>query len=607
MLKSKQIRPGYIPRYFDVAVNLCDDMFKGKYRDNQHHESDSNSVLRRARLLNVDRILLTGSSYQESRWSIDEARRINAIGDVTQYPQLYTTVGVHPCTVLEFEPDPESHLDKIRRLIKENLQDGTIRAFGEIGLDYDRLHHTPMEKQRLYFEMQLKLATEFDLPLFLHMRNALDDFLSILLPFIDGSRADGLVLKNKNVLVHSFTGTEQDLERILQQPSFFVSVNGCSLKTEENCAVAAKIPLDRLLIETDAPWCEIRRTHSSYNNLTKCPNEFYPFEYDIPQELLPKTTAKKGPKLVLNEFLPIPLVKFDKLASFLQSEESKKLVDPMVKSRNEPCLVDDVVVGRYVRGGKKLLDKHWRPAKLALESTVFVAFVSASHTKTASTRLFVVACVLEFRFDVHLVEIHGQVVRRHELVNVVYAVSYLGVPLLQSLAVQKSNNAHTHVVAADSRTTRTGSQTRIHHRLTDFRQRLLEFDATSYKIDHLLRCQTIPYSVTGKNNELVIFCSLMNHNVRICGHHLFLSRQMRRLLEFEISNSSGQRQVPVDTPQIDVSSGSNNSSLLSFISWLVVKRQRFALAVDAHDRSRVSSIAAINLIFGNNHASCSTS
>ncbi|KAG7878204.1 hypothetical protein KL905_003956 [Ogataea polymorpha] len=342
MLKSKQIRPGYIPRYFDVAVNLCDDMFKGKYRDNQHHESDSNSVLRRARLLNVDRILLTGSSYQESRWSIDEARRINAIGDVTQYPQLYTTVGVHPCTVLEFEPDPESHLDKIRRLIKENLQDGTIRAFGEIGLDYDRLHHTPMEKQRLYFEMQLKLATEFDLPLFLHMRNALDDFLSILLPFIDGSRADGLVLKNKNVLVHSFTGTEQDLERILQQPSFFVSVNGCSLKTEENCAVAAKIPLDRLLIETDAPWCEIRRTHSSYNNLTKCPNEFYPFEYDIPQELLPKTTAKKGPKLVLNEFLPIPLVKSDKLASFLQSEESKKLVDPMVKSRNEPCLVGQI-------------------------------------------------------------------------------------------------------------------------------------------------------------------------------------------------------------------------------------------------------------------------
>ncbi|KAG7694360.1 hypothetical protein KL930_004163 [Ogataea haglerorum] len=314
----------------------------GRYRDSEHHVSDSDSVLRRARLLNVDRILLTGSSYQESRWSIDEARRINAIGDLTQYPQLYTTVGVHPCTVLEFEPDPDNHLDKIRRLIKENLHDGTIRAFGEIGLDYDRLHHTPMDKQKQYFEMQLKLATEFNLPLFLHMRNALDDFLSILLPFIDGTREDGLALKNKNVLVHSFTGTEQDLERILQHPSFFISVNGCSLKTPDNCAVAAKIPLDRLLIETDAPWCEVRRTHSSYGNITKCPNEFYPFEYDIPQELLPKTIAKKGPKLALNEFLPIPLVKSDKLASFLQSEDSKKLVEPMVKSRNEPCLVGQI-------------------------------------------------------------------------------------------------------------------------------------------------------------------------------------------------------------------------------------------------------------------------
>ncbi|KAH3667494.1 hypothetical protein OGAPHI_003143 [Ogataea philodendri] len=333
MLKPTTLKAGSLPRYFDVAVNLCDDMFMGKYRDRVHHEADMDTVLRRSRALNVDRILLTGSSLKESRWSAEQVLRVNKLPDAVQYPHLYTTIGVHPCSVLEFEPDPKTHLGKLRELVARSVADGSVRAFGEIGLDYDRLQHAPADKQRAYFELQLKLATEFELPLFLHMRNALDDFLEILVPFLEGTRADGLALKNRKVLVHSFTGTQKELDRLLGYPSVFLSVNGCSLRTEENCQVVARIPLDRLLIETDSPWCEIKRTHHSYQFLTRAPNACYPFEYTVPEQ----TASKKAPRINYNEFLPLPVVRSEKYSAQVAAG-----AQPLVKSRNEPGLIGQV-------------------------------------------------------------------------------------------------------------------------------------------------------------------------------------------------------------------------------------------------------------------------
>ena len=83
------------------------------------------------------------------------------------------------------------------------------------------------------------------MPLFLHMRAACENFVEILQPRLNDFPKRGLV--------HSFTGSKEELRQILEM-GFDVGVNGCSLKTEENLEVTRSIPLDRLQIETDAPW-----------------------------------------------------------------------------------------------------------------------------------------------------------------------------------------------------------------------------------------------------------------------------------------------------------------------------------------------------------------
>ncbi len=135
-------------------------------------------------------------------------------------------------------------------------------AFGEIGLDYDRLFLSPKEVQLKYFELQLDLAEELQLPLFLHSRACSEDFERII-----SARLDRLP---KRGLVHSFTGTVQEMESLIRL-GFDVGINGCSMKTEDNLTVVKAVPLSHLQIETDGPWCEIRASHASSRHLQDGP------------------------------------------------------------------------------------------------------------------------------------------------------------------------------------------------------------------------------------------------------------------------------------------------------------------------------------------------
>lgn len=160
-------------------------------------------------------------------------------------------MGCHPTRCKEFAADPETYYSQLCETIEANRN--KIVAIGECGLDYDRLKFCPADVQRAYFERQLELVEKYRLPMFLHCRNSFDDFFEIL-------KRNSSKITNGGV-VHSFDGTlEQALEFI--DFGFHIGINGCSLKTEEQLKVVAQIPDDKILVETDCPWCAVRPTHA---------------------------------------------------------------------------------------------------------------------------------------------------------------------------------------------------------------------------------------------------------------------------------------------------------------------------------------------------------
>ncbi|KAF1814400.1 deoxyribonuclease tatD [Eremomyces bilateralis CBS 781.70] len=236
-------------RYVDIGINLSDPVFRGVYHGKKCHEDDLEDVVERAIRVGCTKFMVTGSDLEESQRAIEVAQ---------EYPgHCYATVGVHPCSCLQFDKHaqgPDAYLSELRELAVKESQAGHVVAFGEIGLDYDRLYLCPKEEQLKYFEIQLDLAVELQLPLFLHSRAAAEDFERLLKPRLEKLPKGGLV--------HSFTGTLEEMQRAVNL-GLDVGVNGCSLKTEENLEVVKQIPLERLQIETDGPWCEMRPSHAS--------------------------------------------------------------------------------------------------------------------------------------------------------------------------------------------------------------------------------------------------------------------------------------------------------------------------------------------------------
>ena len=106
-------------------------------------------------------------------------------------------MGTHPTRCGEFLVSPDNYFGQLTHQIEDHKD--KVIAIGEIGLDYDRIHFCEPDIQKKYFEKQLELADKFDLPLFLHCRNAHDDFRKIIEDNKEKIRRGGVV--------HSFDGT----------------------------------------------------------------------------------------------------------------------------------------------------------------------------------------------------------------------------------------------------------------------------------------------------------------------------------------------------------------------------------------------------------------
>lgn len=219
---------------FDTHAHYTDKRFA----------ADQAQVLRDLPGRGVALVLTCGSDVQDSRAALALAH---------EYPYIYAACGVHPHEAAGVR-DQES--GELRGLIK----DERCVAVGEIGLDY-HYDFSPREVQRDVFRRQLELARELNMPVIVHDREAHKDTLQILRAFYSprpdscSLMPDSLIPDSSPGVMHCFSGCLEFAREILAL-GFYLSFGGSVTfkNARRPLAVAAAIPLERLLLETDAPY-----------------------------------------------------------------------------------------------------------------------------------------------------------------------------------------------------------------------------------------------------------------------------------------------------------------------------------------------------------------
>lgn len=201
-------------------------------------DGDRTQVLERAWESGLVRILVPGINLASSKAALRQAECDE---------RVYAAVGVHPNDALSWEEDT---LDQLR-LLSEHPK---VVAIGEIGLDFYR-DRAPRDLQKRIFHKQLSLASEINLPVVIHNRDASEDLLRILSDWQTSLAADGSPIAVHPGVLHSFSDEFAVAERGLAI-NFYIGITGPVTfnKAEKLRATVSDIPLSRMLIETDAPF-----------------------------------------------------------------------------------------------------------------------------------------------------------------------------------------------------------------------------------------------------------------------------------------------------------------------------------------------------------------
>lgn len=220
MTAPHSAEPGAAP-LIDIGINLGHDSY----------DADRDAVIARAEAVGVVQMIVTGATTAGSRHAIELAR--------SRPGKLFATAGVHPHHATELTPDALSELAELARQPE-------VVAVGECGLDYFR-DFSPRTAQQAAFHRQLELAAHLHKAVFLHQRDAHEDFLAILREH------------RKNLsggVAHCFTGSGPELAAYLEL-GLAIGITGwiCDERRGAHLLpLMREIPADRLLLETDGPY-----------------------------------------------------------------------------------------------------------------------------------------------------------------------------------------------------------------------------------------------------------------------------------------------------------------------------------------------------------------
>jgi TatD DNase family protein len=201
-------------------------------------QEDLASILERAWERGLRRILVPGIDLPTSR---------SAVALAEQHPNLYAAVGIHPGDASTWDAHSLAGL-------RELAEHPKVVAIGEIGLDYYR-DRSPRPLQRQVFRAQLELAGELGLPVVIHNRESTEDLWAELAAWRSELARAGAGLAQRPGVLHSFDGSAPFALQAISN-GFFIGISGpVTYKNAlERQTVVASLPLDHLLIETDAPY-----------------------------------------------------------------------------------------------------------------------------------------------------------------------------------------------------------------------------------------------------------------------------------------------------------------------------------------------------------------
>lgn len=224
-------------KYFDSHSHYYDARFLGECAEGV------DSLIDTLFSENVSYIINVGTSPETSREAIAQAKK---------YPKMYTAVGIHPSDT-RFLSDMAAEIADIESLIKD--KENKCVLLGEIGLDY-HYPDTDKEKQMLYFEEQMRLAARLDIPVCIHDREAHGDIMDVIRrhPDVRG-------------ILHSFSGSVEMAEELVLL-GYMISFSGTLTFTNARKPreVAAAVPKESILIETDCPYLAPHPKRGSLNH-----------------------------------------------------------------------------------------------------------------------------------------------------------------------------------------------------------------------------------------------------------------------------------------------------------------------------------------------------